>query len=395
MEIKFSKRLAGKAAKNIFDRIDDKVSELKKQGVDVIDFGVGDPAKNYCPNEKAMKVLSPAAEKHKNAGYPNTPGMENYRQACADYMKRRFDLDFDVNSEISLTIASKEAVFIFPMTLVDEGDVVIIPTPGYPTFTDGVVSIGGEPYYVPLLEENDFLIDFESIPEEIAKKAKFIWMNYPNAPTGVVAPKCWLEKLVAWAHKYNIVVAADEGCYIDLYSNEKPHSILEIAKEGVIAFYSLSKRSNMTGYRIGFVAGDAEIIAKFRTIRNRVHDGAPHFVQEAGIKAWEDDYLPEQMRKIYNEKRALLIKTFDEVGLPKTKSTATFFVWQKAPNGMTGDELSEKLINLGIVTIPGSALSKPTQDGTIAGKDYVRLALMPSMEKTIEACERIRKNLKF
>lgn len=390
MEIKFSKRLAGKATKNIFDEIDDKVSELKDQGVKVIDFGVGDPAKTYKPLEKFMDSLTPAARTHSNAGYPNTPGMESYRQACADYMKRRFNLDLDIKSEVSLTIASKEAVFLFPMTLVDEGDYVIIPTPGYPTFTDGVIAIGGVPYYVPLTAENNFLIDFEAIPQEIVEKAKFIWINYPNAPTGVTAPKEWLEKLVIWAKKNNIVIAADEGCYIDLYFGNKPHSILEVAKEGVIAFYTLSKRSNMTGYRIGFVAGDKEIIAKFRTIRNRVHDGAPHFVQEAGIVAWNDDSLTDEMRKIYQEKRDLIIRTFDEIGFPRTQSDATFFMWQKAPVGMSGDELAAKLLSLGIVVIPGSALSKPTADGQIAGKDYIRIALMPSQELTLEACERIK-----
>ena len=390
MEIKFSKRLQGNAAKNIFDMIDDKVIELKEKGVEVIDFGVGDPAKTYPPPSDVIDELSPAAQRHKNSGYPNTAGIKSYREACTQYMKRRFGVELDVEKEVSLTIASKEAIFIFPMTLVDEGDYVIIPTPGYPTFSDGVSAIGGIPYFVPLLEENNFLIDFEAIPQDITKKAKFIWINYPNAPTGAVAPKEWLEKLVNWAQKNDVVIAADEGCYIDLYFNEKPHSILEIAKKGIIAFYTLSKRANMTGYRIGFVAGDEEIIAKYRTIRNRVHDGAPHFVQESGIIAWNDDEYVADMREKYKEKRNLIIKTFDELGFPRTKSEATFFMWQKAPYGMNGDELAAKLLDLGIVVIPGSALSKTTETGLVAGKDYIRIALMPSMNKVVEACKRIK-----
>lgn len=392
MTLKFASRVMGKASKDVFDMIDDRVAELKEQGVEVINFGVGDPAKTYSPSEKIIEALTPAAHLHKNDGYPGCRGMESFRQTAASYMQRKFGVHLDHKTEINISIGSKEAIFHFPLLFIEPGDIALVPTPGYPSFQVGVKTIGGIPYFLPLLEKNNFLPDFKSLPKDVVQKAKFIWISYPNAPTGVTAPRKWLEELVTWAAENNIAIAADEGCYNEYYfCDKRPTSILEITKKGVLAFYSLSKHSNMTGYRVGFVAGDSEIISKFAALKSRLDDGLPHFVQEAAIAALNDDEFPALMREEYRKKREILFEAFASLGFPPSSSEATFFVWQKAPHGMNGDSFAAKLLELGIVVIPGSALSCETSDGIIAGQDYVRIALMPTLEQTKTAAKRIKK----
>lgn len=391
MNIQLSKRIS-QSKKYAFAAIDEKVAELTEQGIQVIDFGVGDPKSP--PPSFVINSLSTFAEKQKTAGYPSYIGSLEYRNACANYMKREFGISLDPKTEICSTIGSKEAVFNFPLTLVDPGDVVICPTPGYPPYKNGTQFAGGEVYFVPLLEENNFLMDFESIPQSICDRAKIIWINYPNSPTGAVATDVWYKGLIDWAKKNNIVIAADEGCYIEIYFDEKPKSILQFAKEGIVTFYSLSKRNNMTGYRIGFVAGDQTIIEGFKKVKTNIDSGTPNFIQDASILAMEDQSHVESMRKEYALKRKIMIDAFEKAGLPRCTSASTFYLWQKAPQGKTGEDLANALVELGIVAIPGSAISD-TAHGVDPGKDHIRLALVPTMDEIVEAQKRIETGLKL
>jgi len=386
MEINYSDRIS-KAASYPFAEIDRKVSELKEKGVDVIDFGVGDP-KSPTP-EFVIENLSKYGELRKDFGYPSYIGDLSFRRGCADYMKKRFSVDLDPATEISSTIGSKEAIFNFPMGFINPGDIVICPTPGYPVYKTGTEFIGGLPYLVPLLEENDFLMDFASIPEEIAKKAKIIWTNYPNSPTGVTAPLQWLKDLCDWAEKYDIIIAADEGCYIDIYFDKKPHSILEIKKEGIITFYSLSKRNNMTGYRVGFVAGDSRIVSGFRKVKTNIDSGTPVFIQDVASLALYDDMHAEKMRQEYKDKRDILIPALKAAGLEEPRADSTFYLWQKAPENMSDVEFALKLIESGIVVTPGSLISHEV-DGVNPGKNFVRFALVPTIEEVKRAAEIFR-----
>lgn len=386
MDIKFSK-LISKAASYPFAEIDKKVASLRDKGVDVIDFGVGDP-QSPTP-EFVIENLSKCAEKRKSYGYPSYIGDMSYREACAEYMKRDFGVDLDPKTEISSTVGSKEAIFNFPIGFINEGDVIICPTPGYPVYKTGTEFALGTPYLVPLLEKNNFLIDFEAIPEDIAKKAKVIWTNYPNSPSGVEAPLEWLEKFAAWAEKRNIIIAADEGCYIDIYFGKRPHSILEVKKDGVITFYSLSKRNNMTGYRVGFVAGDAKIIEGFRKVKTNIDSGTPVFVQDVASIALRDTAHVQKMREEYKAKRDILNEVFASVGLERSPSESTFYLWQKAPEGMNAVEFAMKLIDLGIVVTPGSLISDEV-DGHNPGDKFVRFALVPTMEDVKRAARLIK-----
>jgi LL-diaminopimelate aminotransferase len=392
MKIEYS-NILNQGGKYVFDEIEKKVAQLRAEGTEIIDLGVGDPAKVDPPPDFVISSLSKFAEQRKHGGYPRCKGDQAFLQSCAKYMKREFNVDLDPETEINVTIGSKEAVYHFPKVVVNPGDIVICPTPGYPPFHLGTIAAYGTPYYVPLYEENNFLPDFSAIPPKIAEKAKIIWINYPNSPTGAVAPLEWYEKLIAWAHKYNIIIAADEGAYIEISFEEKQHSILEITKEGVIAFYSLSKRNNMTGYRIGFAAGDERIIKGFNQLRNQQDNGVPQFIQEAAVLALEDTNFIETMRKSYKEKREIIINAFQQRGFPRSKSEATFFMWQKAPEGMSGSELAQRLLDIGIVVIPGDSLTQPTTFGKNPGEDYVRIAVMPTIADIEKAAERIRNDL--
>ena len=386
MNIQPSKRLAS-LAPYAFAEIDKKVQALRDIGVTPIDFGVGDPTE---PTPGfVIDRLTPSAREHAHSGYPSYIGSKTLRAAAADYMHRRFGVTLDPEREISSSGGSKESIFNFPEAFIEPGDMVICPSPGYPPMKTGTTFAEGVPYFVPLLEKNGFLIDYEAIPEDIAKRAKIIWLNYPNSPTGAIATKEYYKGLIDWAHRNNIIIAADEGCYIDIYFDEKPVSILEVDREGIIAFYSLSKRNNMTGYRIGFVCGDENLIKIFKRLKTNIDSGVPNMIQDAAALALADDVHVESMRRLYREKRQLLQKALGQIGLEATRSAATFYLWQKVP--VSDVAFAEKLLDpaIGIVVTPGSLISDTCEGGINPGEGYVRFALVPSLDEIQEAAKRL------
>lgn len=390
MNIQISDRLAG-LKPYAFAEIQGEVEKLKAAGITPIDFGVGDPSE---PTPAfVIEGLKAAGEKHATTGYPSYIGLKEFRTAAANYMKRRFNVELDPETEISSNIGSKEAIFNFPEAILNPGDVVIIPSPGYPPMKTGTVFAEGEPFFVPLLEKNGWMLDFEAIPLDVVQKAKIIWINYPNSPTGAMATRNYYEKLINWAHQHNIIIAADEGCYIDIYFGEKPMSILEIEREGIITFYSLSKRNNMTGYRAGFVAGDKRLVELFRKLKTNIDSGTPNIVQEVAMLALNDDEHVAHMRQIYREKGEILIEALKKIGLEVNMPAATFYIWQKVPTEMSDVDFAKKLLEpeIGIVVTPGSLISDECEGGINSGKGYVRFALMPTFSETKEAAERLTK----
>ena len=252
------------------------------------------------------------------------------------------------------------------------------------------------PCFVPLLPENHFLPDLKAIPKRVLKKAKIMWVNYPNNPCAVNAPLRFLEEVVAFGHKHNIVIASDEA-YTEMYfSDDPPHSILEITKEGVVAFHSLSKRSAMTCYRVGWIAGDKRIVDIFKKVKTNIDSGTATFIQDGAIAALGDEGHVETMRREYREKRDILVKALTQAGLPECMPESTLYVWQRIPKGMSSVEFAKKLLDpeVAIVTTPGAWLSDRTESGHNPGEGFVRFALVPSIEKTQEAAEHL-KNLKF
>ena len=276
-----------------FDAIDKLKNEMIEKGVDIIDFGVGDPTTST--PEFIREAAKKAIDKHKCSGYPPTLGMPAYIEAICKYTKKRFNVELNSKTQVVSNLGSKEAIFNFPLAFLNKGDVVLCPNPGYPPYERGTLFAGGTPYYMNLTEENDFYPDFDKIPGDILKKARIMWMNYPNNPTSQTATKEFYRKAVDFCHKHDIILASDEP-YGEIYFEEPSMSLLEVSTEGVVVFNSFSKRSAMTGYRVGWAAGDERVISAFKKLKANVDSGTPYFIQEAAIAALGDETHVEKMR---------------------------------------------------------------------------------------------------
>jgi LL-diaminopimelate aminotransferase len=387
MKIEASGRLRG-IGSYAFAEVDKKVEELKAKGIAPIDFGVGDPS---APTPRLIRQAAAAGlERRKSSGYPSYIGDFDFRESVAGWVERRFGLTVDPHREISSTIGSKEAVFNFHEGIVDPGDIVLCPSPGYPPYTRGTLFAEGVPYQVPIRKENGFLIDFSEIPEEVARKAKLLWLNYPNSPSGATADEPFYREALDFAGKYDIVVASDEA-YSEIYFGAAPISILNVQREGVLVFNSLSKRSAMTGYRIGWVMGDPELVAVFRKVKTNIDSGTPTFIQDAAVAALADEQHVEAFREEYRQKRDILCSALVAAGLEDCTPQATLYVWQKVPEGMSSLDFATLLLaeKTAIVTTPGNWISEPAAGGENAGEGYVRFALVPSIQDTRLAAERI------
>lgn len=388
MEIKPSQRLSS-IGSYAFADVDLEVAKLKKRGIKPIDFGVGDP-KDATPGV-VRKATKKAIDVRKSSGYPSYAGELGFRQTIANWCKKRFGISLDPEKEITSTIGSKEGIFNFHEGVLNPGDYTIMPNPGYPPYERGTLFAEGRVYRYNLVEENNFYPNFEEIPEEIVKKTKLLWLNYPNNPTTQVATKEFYKAAIDFAHDNNIILASDEA-YTENYYDEKPLSILEIDTEGVIVFQSLSKRSNMTCYRVGWAMGDENVISIFKKVKTNVDSGTATFVQDAAIAALNDTKHVEAMRKLYRKKMDLLIKGLTAAGLEDCTPKATIYVWQKCPDGLNSAEFAKALLNekIAIVTTPGQWISVEN-NGVNPGSKYVRFALVPKLEDCKKASEKLAK----
>ena len=368
----------------LFAELDRRKQEKIEQGVDVIDLGVGDP--DLPTPEPIVEALKRAAENPENHKYPSYVGMKVYREAVSQWYKRRFDVDLDPDSEVIALIGSKEGIAHFPLAFVEEGDVVLCPDPAYPVYKIGTIFAGGEPYTLPLKEENDFLPDLGSIPQDIVERAKIIWINYPNNPTSADATEDFYKDLIKWAKKHNVIVASDSA-YSEIYTGDrKPISILQIegAKEVAVEFHSLSKTYNMTGWRIGMAVGSEELVKALGKVKTNIDSGQFNAVQEAGITALN---MPEseldKLRAIYRERREVMTSALKKLGLKPLESDVTFYIWTRVPEGYSSAEFVGRLIDeAGIVCTPGNGFGE-------AGEGYFRISLTVPTERLVEAAKRI------
>lgn len=387
MDIVPSERLSS-IGSYAFAEVDRKVAELKAKGITPVDFGVGDPSvpTPVLVREAAKKGIDARAR----AGYPPYEGLPEFRNGCAAWMKRRFGVEVDPETEVTSTIGSKEAVFNFAEAFVNPGDYVIMPSPGYPPYERGTLFAEGRPFFVPLVKENGFLPDLENIPEDILEQAVIMWVNYPNSPTGRTAPPGFFERAVRFCADNNIILASDEA-YSEIYfSEEPPHSALEYADQGVVSFFSLSKRSAMTCYRTGWAAGDERIISAFRKTKTNIDSGTPSFIQDAATAALADEEHVEQFNREYRTKRDIMIDALTSCGLPDCSPEGTIYIWQEVPGNMTDVEFATRLVeeDIAAVTTPGSWISRES-GGANPGAGYVRFALVPSIEDTERAAKKI------
>ncbi|MHC4931366.1 MAG: aminotransferase class I/II-fold pyridoxal phosphate-dependent enzyme, partial [Planctomycetota bacterium] len=353
-----------------FAVINAKVEALRDKGVTPIDFGVGDPT---LPTPGIVRErIKTAVDEHACSGYPAYIGSLELRTAAARWIERRFGVKTDPATQITATIGSKEGIFHFPFGFVEEGDVVLCPSPGYPPYSRGTLFAGAEPYFLPLLRSNDYLPDLASIPAGIAERARILWLCYPNAPTGANAPAAFFDEAVAWGRKNDVIVVNDEA-YSDIYYQAPPCSILEHGTEGVVAFFSMSKRSAMTGWRIGWTAGDAEVISVFRTVKTNVDSGTPTFIQDAAITGLEDEAHVDEMREDYRVKRDLLAGAFEELGFESCAPESTIHYWQRLPDGLDAVAFAERLLDpaIAVVCTPGPWIAEECPGGINPGEGYV------------------------
>ncbi|RJP26065.1 MAG: LL-diaminopimelate aminotransferase [Candidatus Abyssobacteria bacterium SURF_5] len=370
----------------LFSEIDKAKQKAIAKGVDIINLGIGDP--DMPTPRKIIEALAEAGARPENHQYPSYEGLLELRREFSAYMKKRFDVELDPATEVLTLIGSKEGIAHLPLAFVNPGDVVLVPDPGYPVYTAGTVLAGGIPYYLPLTAENNFLPDFERIDPKAAARAKLLWLNYPNNPTAAVADKTFFEKAIKFAEKYDIIVCQD-AAYCELaFDGLKPVSIFEVAgaKDRAIEFHSLSKTYNMTGWRIGFAAGNAEVVAALGSIKTNVDSGVFRAVQYAGIAALK---LPPKTvtdnAAVYQERRDILVEGLRSLDWNMPKPKATFYVWAPSPNGYSSAQLTKKLLEeADIVTTPGNGFGRQ-------GEGYIRFALTVDKKRLAEAVERIKR----
>jgi len=369
----------------LFKEIDRQKEEVRKRGVDIIDLGVGDPDMPTPPH--IIEALNKAAIDPANHRYPSYSGMGDFNEAVARWYKRRFNVDLDYENEVVTLIGSKEGIAHIPLAFINTGDLALVTSPGYPVYHIGVQFAGGQAYFMDLLKENDFLPDLNAVPEEIADKARMMFINYPNNPTSAVANRSFFQEVVAFAESNNIIVCHDAAYTEMAFDGYRPISFLEVegAKAVGIEFHSLSKTYNMTGWRIGFAVGRAEIIQALGQIKSNIDSGAFQAVQIAGIAALEENQdCVDNMNKVYTERRDILVDGLVELGLSVEKPRATFYVWIEAPKRYNSAEFTRHLLSKGgIVVTPGNGFGE-------AGEGYVRMALTVDKERMKEAVERIK-----
>ena len=384
MNIKKSNRLAS-LPPYLFKEIDRQKEEIRQRGVDVIDLGVGDP--DLPTPIHIIEALNQAALNPQNHRYPSYSGMDEFNQAVARWYKRRFTVNLDAEKEVVTLIGSKEGIAHIPLAFINPGDWALVPSPCYPVYPTGVQFAGGNPYFMDLLKENDFLPDLDAVPVEMAKNAKLMFLNYPNNPTSAIAKREFFKNVVSFAKSNNIIVCHDAAYTEMAFDGYQPISFLEAeGASGVgIEFHSLSKTYNMTGWRLGFAVGRPEIIEGLGGIKSNIDSGAFQAIQIAGIAALEGDQTCVQnMNKKYQERRNILVDGVIDLGLSVKKPKATFYVWIEVPDGYRSATFTTHLLTKGgIVVTPGNGFGS-------AGEGYVRMALTVGKERLKEVIERIR-----
>jgi len=354
----------------LFVAISKKIAEKRAQGVDVITFGIGDPD---LPTPSAiLDSLWRAAQDPANHRYPESEGLPELRQAIADWYGRRFGVTLDRDKEVLPLIGAKEGIGHMALCLIDPGDVALVPDPGYPVYSIGTMFAGGETHWMPLTEEKDWLPDLDAIPDDVARKAKVIWVNYPNNPTGAIAELDFFERLVVFARKHDIAVCHDAPYTEIAYDGYQPVSFLQArgAMDVGIEFHTLSKSYNMSGWRVAMAVGNADLINALMRVKSNLDSGIPQAIQYAAIEALKgsQDCIAENVAH-YQRRRDKLVAALTKIGLEVVSPRASLYVWARVPAGYTSAEFATKLIEeVGVVVTPGSGYGQ-------YGEGYIRLSM--------------------
>jgi LL-diaminopimelate aminotransferase len=389
MERKISTRL-----KNLGEYVFFGVAEAKKRAVqsgkDIIDLGSGNP--DIAPHPKIIEALKKEADIPENHRHPLYQGILELRKAACDWLKRRFDVDFDSDSEIFILLGSKEGLAHVNWAFLDPGDVALVPDPAYPAYERGAVLAGGRVVLMPLLKENSWLPDFSKIAKKDLSKAKLLFLNYPNNPTGALADKVFLKKAVDFAKRNELIICQDMAYSEITFDQVKSSSIFQIegAKENCLEFFSFSKTYGMTGWRLGFVVGNSKLIDALKQVEISVNSGVFHVLQKAAVTALSlEEKEIDKVRLTYQKRRDVLVDGLKELGWEVEKPKGSIFVWAspmgaKFAHDLDSGQIAHLLIEkTGIVTTPGAGLGP-------SGEGYLRFSLIADEEKLKEAVQRIK-----
>jgi acetylornithine aminotransferase len=358
----------------LMSALEERKQALRAAGRTLHDFGLGDPMEPT-PEflRRALRDAVPEVSQ-----YPSAQGTPALRRACAGYLERRFGVRVDPDRQVLPATGAKETIFHLPLAFAGgPRRKVVMPDPGYPTYEAGTRFAGLEPVKVPLGEHNRFLLEPEALGEAVLAETLILWICYPHNPTGAVATRAYLSRVGEAARRHGFIVVSDE-CYADVYFGERPPSMLEVQVENVLAIHSCSKRSGMTGYRSGFLAGDADLVAILRRLRSHPGVASPDFVSAAATAAWSDDAHAAARRERFRQKRERFLRFFAAHGLEVHASEAGLYLWVKVPRGHTAGSYAAALLEEGVVVAPGTAFG--------AGEGYVRVALAPALEACDAAC---------
>ncbi|NLG32827.1 MAG: LL-diaminopimelate aminotransferase [Syntrophomonadaceae bacterium] len=368
----------------LFARIEKKIEEARNKGIDIINLGIGDP--DMPTPRHIIDRMATAIYDSSNHQYPSSAGMIAYREAACSWYYRRFGVHLEPETEIVSLLGSKEGIANISLAFLDPGDVSLIPDPGYPVYKIGTLLAGGLPYIMPLLPENDYLPNLEDIPEEVAKKAKILFLNYPNNPTGAVANLKLFNKVVEFAKRFDLLVCHDAAYSEIVFDDNIACSFLQApeAKDVGIEFHSLSKTYNMTGWRIGWAAGNCKAIELLGRYKSNVDSGVFQAIQYAAIEALKgpQDKVIE-MRKLYHRRRDIALSGLRKLGWDINPPGGSFYIWLPVPEGFTSSSFAELVLEkTGVVITPGNGYGS-------YGEGYFRIALTVDECRIQEALNRM------
>jgi LL-diaminopimelate aminotransferase len=367
--LRFSKRIEN-LPPYLFVEISKKIAAKRANEEEIISFAIGDP--DIPTPQHIINELTRAACKPANHQYPESEGLFEFRKAVADWYSRRFNITLDPDKEVVSLIGAKEGIAHIALCLIDEGDFALITDPGYPVYSIGARLCGGKPYYLPINAANHFLPDLDSVPLDVLKKTKVMWLNYPNNPTGATADLAFFDKAVSFAKKHDIVICHD-GPYTEVaYDGYRPPSLLQVAGaiDIGIEFHSLSKSYNMTGWRIGMAVGNRVVIDALRRMKSNLDSGVPKAIQRMAIQALNgpQDCIGEHNR-IYQNRRDKLVKALNDIGLNCQSPRGGLYIWAACPPGYTSAGLALELLEkAGVVVTPGTGYGPH-------GEGFIRLSL--------------------
>ncbi len=373
----------------LFAEIEEKCRIKRAQGVDLIDFGIGDP--DLPTPQPIVDELKRQVQDPENHTYPSSAGEPDVRQAIADFYKRRFGVDLDAKGEVCILLGSKEGLANIARAFVNPGEKVLCPDPAYPVYAQGAATLcDGVPVRVPLLPTRNWW--FEDSPAVLDRAAKMLYINYPNNPTGAVATKDYLRGIYMWCVQTETILVYDNAYSELTFDDYAAPSVLEVSKEGAIEFGSLSKTFNMTGYRIGYAAGDANLIAGLKKVKSQIDSGAPKFVQRAAAFAlghYKNADKPQMVKdniRVFKERRDVLVKGLRDLGFKVDLPKGTFYLWFKVNE--QSQRFADRMLNdAGVVVTPGVGFGP-------SGEGYVRMAITQSRTRIEEALTRMEKAVK-